>query len=273
MIYPENRYEFTINEVSKACDMSRTTLIRLEESGFLTPYRVDPESGYRYYDANNIAQIGQYQLLQKLGLSKKEITDFYYGRIEPASFISTQREKLNRLQRLLNELEIRYAPSSDYLFSYIDLPELTCYCETIQVTNMSMAETVAYDMHQTLTKKGFQPKGTEPIFAIFQSPLNTEDISSFPLGAQLCFPILPSQKEDSHIRTIPGCYAFSVIGHGDYSVIPDLFKRFGEEIVARQLKPAGPPRIISLVAPYVGGHIAPEHFCHELILPIEKESN
>ena len=57
MIFPDNRKLFTIKEMTQACGVSRTTLIRMEEDGFLKPYRVDPDSGYRYYDLQNVTEL------------------------------------------------------------------------------------------------------------------------------------------------------------------------------------------------------------------------
>ena len=117
MKYPEERFLFTIKEVAHACGISRTTLLRMEESGFLAPYRINEKTGYRYYDAQNIAQIGQYQLLQELELTRSEIIDIYYQNIDISEFVRTQREKVNRLQRLLNTLEMRSTQSKNNKFS------------------------------------------------------------------------------------------------------------------------------------------------------------
>ena len=45
MIFPEERKLFTVKDVSRACGVSRATLIRMEESGFLTPHHVNPDTG------------------------------------------------------------------------------------------------------------------------------------------------------------------------------------------------------------------------------------
>ncbi len=74
MKFPKERKLFTINEVSRACGLSRTTLIRLEESGFFTPYRVDPDTGYRYYDTYNVTVLGEYLRLQAIDIPT---CDFY----------------------------------------------------------------------------------------------------------------------------------------------------------------------------------------------------
>ena len=93
MRYPEKRKLFTITEVARACGVSRSTLLRMEESGFLKPFRVDPETGYRYYDLSAVSAVGQYQMLQSIGLTRKEIGDVYYERIDSSDFLEMLRQR------------------------------------------------------------------------------------------------------------------------------------------------------------------------------------
>ena len=78
MLFPEDQQLFTINELAKVCGVSRTTLIRIEECGILTPCYVNPDTGYRYYNAYNASQIGQYLFLQSMGLTREETAALYY---------------------------------------------------------------------------------------------------------------------------------------------------------------------------------------------------
>ena len=41
---------FSIRQAAHACNLSRSSLIRLEEKGMLTPAHTDAKTGYRYYD-------------------------------------------------------------------------------------------------------------------------------------------------------------------------------------------------------------------------------
>ena len=98
VIIPEKTRLFTINEIAQACGISRSTLLRMEKDGFLMPRRVDPITGYRYYDLQNVTAVGQYQRLQEAGLSRKEISDLYYERVDSRKFLEAQRQKLSRRQ-------------------------------------------------------------------------------------------------------------------------------------------------------------------------------
>lgn len=270
MYYPEERFLFTIREAAHACGVGRTTLLRMEECGFLTPYRIDPNTGYRYYDAQNIAQIGQYQLLQELGLSRKEITDIYYQNIDVTKFISDKRAALTRLQHLLTELEMRTTHSDNYRFTYTELSEITCYCASQNNLSIEEAETFTYKVHQDAIKAGYQLLGIEPLFLYINSNhLNGIFDSKHPENEiTVCIPVITSDSTDSHLKSFPKSHAFSVIGYGNYFSLKSLPERLYEEISNRKLKPLGPPRIIAHVATYVGTHISPNNFCFELVVPI-----
>ncbi len=270
MKYPEERFLFTIREAAHACGASRATLLRMEESGFLTPYYIDDKTGYRYYDAQNIAQIGQYQLLQELDLTRSEITDIYYQNIDISEFIRIQREKIYRLQRLLNTLEIRTTQLKDRKISFIDLPKITCYCKTESNHTLESAETFAYITHQQAIKEGYRMLGKEPMFLFAKTHSPHAFEGEHPENEiTVCLPVVPTNSSDSNLQTFPKCRAFSLIGYGEYSVLYDMFQQFREEIAIRKLEPIGPPRIITHVATYVGSHISQDDFCYELVIPIK----
>ena len=70
---------FKIGEVTKIMGITRKTLLVYEDRGLLKPAVKDEESGYRYYSADNMTQIRSIRSLQALGLTLKEVEDYYYN--------------------------------------------------------------------------------------------------------------------------------------------------------------------------------------------------
>ena len=68
---------FQITEAARACGLSRSTLMRREERGLLTPVFTAPDSGRRYYDNHNVARIMQIEKFKAMGLGSKEIADYF----------------------------------------------------------------------------------------------------------------------------------------------------------------------------------------------------
>jgi len=274
MNYPEKRHEFTISEISHACGISRKTLIRMEESGFLTPYRINPDSGYRYYDAHNASEIGQYQLLQTLGLSRAQITDYYYNRGDINSFLNEQRARLNQMQRVLEELEIRNRNNRNPVISFINMPEVVCYCVKTILSSPEDSERFFYSVQEECIAKGFRLRGSEPLFGLRSDDYRnrTGENTEFP-EVTACIPVAESIDSDPNMRLFCATRAFSMLAYGDYSIIPGLWLQFWKEVEARGIHPAGSVRFIGIVAPYIGKHISPDEYCYRIAVPIEPDSD
>ncbi len=267
MIFPHQRKLFTSAEVCRACGISRTSLFRLEEAGFLKPYHVNPETGYRYYDLQNITAIGQYQSMQALGMSRKEIMDMYYDRTDGKEFLETQRQKLKRMQRFLDAYELHRNPANNYSASFITLPEVSCYCSDIDAHTPEDIAKQNYLAHEKCVENGYRMRGSEPLFAVYED--RNEWARSSDYHYTLCIPVYPHKDQGPNVRTFKETLAFSVTGFGEYSVIPKLCGIFWEEFDKQDLVPSGPPRVIMHIGAYAGAHFKPENFCYECALPIE----
>lgn len=64
---------FKIGEFSKLTQVSVRMLRYYDETGVLKPYRIDSESGYRYYDAEQIPVLNKILFLRDLGFQITEI--------------------------------------------------------------------------------------------------------------------------------------------------------------------------------------------------------
>ena len=270
MKYPDNRWLFTIKEMTQACGVSRTTLIRMEEDGFLKPYRVDPDSGYRYYDLQNVTAVGQYQRLQEAGLSRKEIADLYYERVDSGKFLEAQRHKLNRLQRLLDEYELRHDRSKAFSVSYVTLPAVTCYCTELTAFFPEEVATLSFLAHEKCVAEGYRMLGSEPLFGIPHEPFPRMAYDGTEHRSTLCIPVVPDAGPSPRLRFFSATEALFILGFGHFSIVPELWDRLWAELDARGLEASEPARFIALVAPYAGAHYRPEDYCYECVIPIKE---
>lgn len=273
MEFPENRALFSIREMSEICGISRASLLRLEEDGFLKPYFVNAETGYRYYDLQNVTAVGQYQRMQTIGLSRKEIADLYYERVDSAAFIAELRQKLARLQRFLNEYEMRHDRSKCFSVFYTALPAVTCYCAPIEGSSLEEVAVSSYLAHEKCVKEGYRMLGSEPLMAVYDDRATCLD----PLGSNsrrtLCIPVAEDPEGDPKLRHFPYTEAISTLGfgsYGSYELLDGLWGRLFDEVEKRKLEPAGSPRLISLIAPYAGAHYTLNDYCFECAIPIRE---
>ena len=65
---------FRIGEFSKIAQVSGRLLRYYDEIGLLSPEFTDPQTGYRYYSAQQLPQLNRILVLKELGLSLEQIT-------------------------------------------------------------------------------------------------------------------------------------------------------------------------------------------------------
>lgn len=271
MKVPDNVHLFTINEFSKICGISRSTIIRMEECGYLTPHRIDPKSGYRYYDGVNVTEVAQYKVLQSLDLSRQEIADCFTQKGDIRDLIRQQRSRLSRMQRILEEYEIRFDKKQNYSFSYIDIPEMLCFCKKTHQVAPEESEMVFYRILEECLLSGFHIS-PEPLFGTseddFRSGVNQ---SPTPLEITNYIPVEPTKIKNPNLVRVPATRVFSLLAYGNYSILNTICSTFWNEVDRRNIHPTGPARFMGLIAPYAGRNISPDDFCYRLVVPVEKE--
>lgn len=90
---------FQITEAAHACGLSRSTLMRMEKKGLLTPAYIAAESGRRYYDNHDVARILQIEKFKSMGLTTEQIADYFAQGGEISTLLATLESRLQDTQR------------------------------------------------------------------------------------------------------------------------------------------------------------------------------
>lgn len=262
-----NTQLFSITQAANACGVSRSTLMRMEERGLLTPAYTAPNSGRRYYDNHNIARILQIQLFQSMGFDTRETAAYFAQGGEAGELLSILENKLNLLQRSVEEMQLRSMAEKNMSVQMIKLPETTC-C-TRRYTGLTAQEKydAMYSFYHECIDKGYV-LAAEPLFIVNERTDYLDgQISSAPYPFHVCVPVLP-EKAPADAVYFPSCTALSVLYYGDYSSLSEAWLKLGREAKERGLTPAGFPRGIGIVAPYTGREIDPKRYCSRVVMPV-----
>ena len=267
---------FSIKAVCQVTGFSRSNLMILEKNGLVTPAEVNEDTGYRYYSLKELLQILQYKNLRSMGLGQKEIADYFADRADLGEFIASLRIKQQLLTRSIEELELRYSAKKHQTFSYITMPETTCYCGTGQFVRPQEVALFTNRMMEEVMEKGYRVLAGEPLFGI------RDDTRTTPIGnekkpytAKSCIPLDPESLPndgDPHIEVIPAATLFSMLHYGGFADEDHFnasFERFWQEFDARGLKPTGPLRSIGVVCSKVGEDFDPGSFIFRFGVPID----
>ena len=127
---------FQIGEVTKIMGITRKALLVYEDMGLLTPAVKDQESGYRYYSADNMTQIRAIRSLQALGLTLKEVQEYYYDTENMDKHLQRLYALREALDRNIQMLQVRSAKRGDMTVHKTLLPQQVCFCQnTIEAAN------------------------------------------------------------------------------------------------------------------------------------------
>ncbi len=261
---------FTITQAANACGLSRSTLMRIEEKGLITPAYIAPKSGRRYYDNHNISRILQIQQFQSMGFSAEKTAAYFTQRGEASELLDILENKLNLLQRNVEELRIRAMTTPDISVQMMTLPETVCCIRRHTGLTVQEKYDAMYSFFHECIENGYV-LAQEPLFLVSERTDYLEGrISSEPFPFQVCVPVLPGSAPECAVR-FPSCRALSVLVYGDYSRLDEAWLRLGREAKERGLTPAALPRGIGIVAPYTGREIDPKKYCSRIVMPVSEE--
>lgn len=103
---------FSINQVSKSCGVSRSTLMRLENRGLLTPARVDGETGYRWYDNYNVSRVMQILSFLQMGMTYDDAALYYRTNGTSRELLERMEERFLLFKRAYEEVKLRVEKKS-----------------------------------------------------------------------------------------------------------------------------------------------------------------
>lgn len=260
---------FTISQVTKSCNVSRSTLLRLEKRGLLTPALTDEESGYRYFDNHNVTRILQIRHLLDLGLSYDEIYAYFDTNGTSKKLLRTLEQRTYATKRMYEEMSLRIARKQSLTFETVALPKYVCYAREYRGGTAKEKYNVMYALYHEAIEKGLRPLASEPLFTINK---NTDLFGKKEETFVCCIPLEPDDApEDAPV--LESCRAFSCLYYGSYDSLPQVWDLFTQKIRELNIRPIGYPRALGIVAPYTAREFKPENYVSRIVIPIASDDD
>lgn len=262
---------FTIRQVCQSCGLSRSTILRMEERGLLQPAFVDPETGYRYYDNNNVTLIIQVKHFLEIGISYDDSLLYFRSRGSSPELLQRLEEKYLFFKRSYEEMKVRLERREHLSFEFLEVPEYTCYVKASRGTTVDDRYQTLYNAYHEAIEKGCRLLCGAPLFIVnkrtdfMEGKFDTE-----PVDFICCIPLEPNEAPKDAV-VFPACRAFSCLYYGDYSRLTEILGQFGEKIRELGLKPIDHMRTLCLVAPYTSLEFPKENYVSRYVLPIERQ--
>lgn len=263
---------FTVGQVTRCCNIPRTTLLRLEQRGLVTPTHIDKYSGYRYYDNDDINRILHIKHFLDLNMSYNDISLYYNSGGTSVELLEDIRSRLVSLKRTYDEMKLRIDNRIQLRFEFVSLPQFVYYAKEFDsAADMDTRKNKydnMYNLFSEVIEKGLMPLPGGPLFIIHKCDNFLIDRHSYKNVSYICcIPLVPDNApKDAHI--LPPCKAFSCLYCGGYEHIAEVYDKFSKKIRQYNIRPMGYTRSIYVVAPYSGRNLSSNSYVTRIVVPI-----
>ena len=246
--------EYLIGEFSLAARLSVKTLRFYHEEGILLPSRIDPITGYRYYDEAGAARAAAIRELRSLGFSLEAIKEIFSlcdededivpflerrGR-EIAQRIEEFRSMGGMIEQFLKRQKEMKSMNVDTNIVIKDLPDLT----VAGIRFKGRYDQVGRYFGPLMRRAGKYALGG-PMTVYHDHEYKDEDAD-----IEVCVPVRKAVSEgevSSHL--LAGGRAVTLIHQGPYGTISESYRKIGEYMKERGLKAGIPSREFYLKGP------------------------
>ena len=261
---------FTVHQVSRCCGVSRATILRLESKGLLRPALIDEQSGYRYYDNDNISRIMQIQLFLKMGMTYEEIQLYYRMGGASRDLLEQVEARFFTMKRVYEEIRLRVENKEQLTFEFVTLPRCVCFTGAFRGGSVESRYWAMYNLYHQAVERGYRLLATEPLFLISRrDDFIRGSFIEEEIDITCCIPLEPDAAPKDAV-VYPACRAFSCLYHGNYTHRAEVFNAFGAKIRELGIRPAGDVRTLGLVASYTGQDISADNYLTRLAVPVEE---
>lgn len=251
---------FQIGEVTKIIGITRKAILVYEEMGLLTPAVKDAESGYRYYSADNMTQIRSIRSLQLLGLSLKEVAEYYYDTKNIDNHLQRLLELRAMLDRNIQMLQLRSAKHGDLTVRSTILPRQVCFCRQYHCANIAEVAIKLRDTYIAAARTG-KMSMTARMFTMRMTtdPSELEPICCIPMNDDFDG---PERVEFEEVN------ALCIYYRGPYEGIANAILALENHIKENHIETTGPFRSIYLEGPPSRGNNSSDYIT-QIAVPIK----
>ena len=241
---------YSIGEFSRINKITPKTLRHYDRIGLLKPAQTDPWTGYRYYGADQLPEIGKIVMLKGFGCSLGEIQDFLddESKLEPLL-----REREHELKRSIRDHRARLEHVRSYRAQMAQgemmnihivlksLPEVTVASMRTTVPDYNAFFEIVPRMGEYMESVGAVCRTPEYCFTIFHNDEYREE----DIDVEICEAVIEPRTESETVRfrTVAAVSTAACIQHrGPYKTLGESYNRLFRWIGENGYTPVDHPR-------------------------------
>ena len=270
---------FKIGEFSKLSRVSVKALRHYDELGLLPPAHIDRFTSYRYYSAEQLAQLNRILALRDLGLSLQQVRQVLAGGLpaeqlrgmlrlkhaELEQHLAEEEERLQRVATRLRQIE-QEGTMPSYEVVLKEVPALRVAALRGVVETYSAQGSLWNQLEAHLQERGIKPVG--PCFTIDHN----EEYRPRDVDLEVCEPVDAPLDDTGPVRIfdLPAVPQMaSTIHHGSYEGLSAAYQAFMAWIQTNGYRIIGPNREIYLRSLADAG-VTPDDLVTEMQFPVER---
>jgi DNA-binding transcriptional MerR regulator len=246
-----------IGDFARLCGISIATLRHYDEEGLLSPCFVQPDSGYRYFEPEQLRQVHRILLLKELGLSLSEIREVLREvldmedmrtllegkRVEAQSRIVSASGQIRKIDHHLSTIEKEYSmPKLEVIRKTV--PAMSVAAIHLEIpTNDQVGELLGeayHELYRLLEAREIPTRG--PCLAVWQSAPSDHENES--VDAAVPIDIRGFEHPRVEGKVLPEEEMAAVVHVGPFSEFQQCHVALSEWLAANKCRLAGAYREI-----------------------------
>ena len=255
---------FTIGDFARHGQVSVRMLRHYDATGLLRPARVDPPSGYRFYEAGQLARLNRIIALKDLGFTLDQVHSMLDEQVSPEqlrgmlrlrqaelqSAIAADTSRLAQVEARLRIIEMEGAmPTNDIQVKQIPavrVAELTAVAASLEPVSITPVIQPLYrELGERLGRAGLTPAG--PAIAYYEDASEGDGVvihATLPVNAD------PGSGQDFQIIDLPEIgQAATIVHRGTMDDVLPTIQTLARWIDENGYASAGYPRELYLECP------------------------
>lgn len=265
---------YTIGQFSKICKVTVKALRYYEKVGLITPYKVEEDNKYRYYNKEQISLIKKISFLKELGVPlklAKQIIDKETVSDEIKVLLEDHRKQLLEQLDICNSRLVKLAwwkktlegkeltETKNYDIRIREIPEtpVRSLKKHLQEFPKEIAPMIRSVLEEIISLGGVH--AGPPIILYFDEEFNPQNVN-----LEVAWPVLDAKLVN---KTLPSVLAATCIYVGPYDGLEDAYEAVFAWVNQNGYRVEYPTREISYNDPQI---TPPEQLVTEIIVPVVK---
>lgn len=261
---------FSIGAFAKYGGVSVRMLRHYDAVGLLRPAHVDPHTGYRFYEAEQLARLNRVIALKELGLTLDQVRAILDGdleagelrgmlrlrRAELESAMAADAARMTQVEARLRMIESEGQMSSDDVvikrIPAMRVAELTTVVESFEPRLITPLITSLYEeLWSRMQAAGLRASGAA--VAYYENPEGPVTVhASIPVDSE------PAPGHDFSVVDLPEVEAATLVHKGPAELVIPSVQALARWIDTNGYSSMGPAREVTLSCPHCGDHAVTE---------------